>query len=285
MVTPMQIPLGERSFVNHEAAQLSGELVDFSFGENWKKYLDNIDDEAIRKAEADFRSTAGVDTLAGGTFLDLGCGSGLNSLVALRMHATRVLSIDADPHSVEAAQYLRKQYARNDPRWEIRQGSILDTAFMETLGSHSFVLSWGVLHHTGKMWTALDLTARRVADGGTLFISLYNWSRYAHRWLKVKRFYNTSPSAIRRLMVLGLGTYGLASGLRHGKSPRRIQSEIRRGMNYWRDIEDWLGGLPYEYCKPDQVVSHLATQGFRLRKLTTTYSAGCNEFVFEHVSI
>ena len=69
-------------FRNQEAAKITGEKIDFSFGENWKKYLDCIDNQTITEAEKDFKRIAGVETLEGQTFLDLGCGSGMNSLIA-----------------------------------------------------------------------------------------------------------------------------------------------------------------------------------------------------------
>ena len=136
-------------FRNQEAAKITGEKIDFSFGENWKKYLDCIDNQTITEAEKDFKRIAGVETLEGQTFLDLGCGSGMNSLIAYRLKADRILSIDYDPNSVETAMYLRARYA-DDERWEIKRGSVLEHEFMESLGTHSFVLSWGVLHHTGS---------------------------------------------------------------------------------------------------------------------------------------
>ena len=64
------------------------------------------------------------------------------------------------------------------------------------------------------------------------------------------------------------------------RSPFSVLKDKERGMDYWRDIEDWLGGLPYEYCKPDEVIDRLVPQGFALQKLKTTYGHGCNEFVF-----
>ena len=129
-------------FRNQEAAKITGEKIDFSFGENWKKYLDCIDNQTITEAEKDFKRIAGVETLEGQTFLDLGCGSGMNSLIAYRLKADRILSIDYDPNSVETAMYLRTRYA-DDERWEIKRGSVLEHEFMESLGTHSFVLSWG----------------------------------------------------------------------------------------------------------------------------------------------
>jgi 2-polyprenyl-6-hydroxyphenyl methylase/3-demethylubiquinone-9 3-methyltransferase len=53
-----------------------------------------------------------------------------------------------------------------------------------------------------------------------------------------------------------------------------------RGMSFIRDIDDWFGGLPYEYCTPDRAVDFLADRGLSLARLKTTRSNGCNEFLF-----
>lgn len=268
-------------FRNSEAIEITGETIDFSFGENWKKYLQGVGDEDIARAEQDFKEVAGIDSLVGQSFLDIGCGSGMNSLVAFRMGAKRVLSIDYDPNSVEAAKYLRSKFQIEKERWEIRHGSALDSAFMSSLGKFPFVLSWGVLHHTGDMWRAIDNASKCVAPGGRFFIALYNHTKYAEKWLTIKRIYNRSPGFVKKLMILGHGTYGYTRGLLHGRTPRMVRKSIPRGMDYWRDIEDWLGGLPYEYCKPDEIVDRLVPSGFSLQKLKTTRGLGCNQFVFD----
>jgi 2-polyprenyl-6-hydroxyphenyl methylase/3-demethylubiquinone-9 3-methyltransferase len=86
----------------------------------------------------------------------------------------------------------------------------------------------------------------------------------------------------------GFGLFVFARLLGRLQSPvnylRRYQEE--RGMDFWRDVEDWLGGLPYEYCKPDQVVNFMSDRGLTLLRLRTESSIGNNEFLFrlENVS-
>ena len=157
---------------------------------------------------------ASAETREGQTFLDLGCGSGMNSLIAYRLKADRILSIDYDPSSVEAATYLRSRYA-DDERWEVKRGSVLKQEFMESLGTHSFVLSWGVLHHTGSMWEAIENTAKRVKPGSTFFIALYNHNRHAHCWLKIKRFYSRCPVFAKKALIMDYGSYGMVCAWPH----------------------------------------------------------------------
>ena len=76
----------------------------FSFGENWASYAELIDEPAIVEAERGLVRLVGADGIRGRTFLDLGCGSGLHALAALRLGATRVDAIDIDPVAAKTAQ-------------------------------------------------------------------------------------------------------------------------------------------------------------------------------------
>src|SRR5690606_5286384 len=253
---------------------------------NWARFLEVLDDRRIEQAQASLASMLGAEDLKGRTFLDIGSGSGLSSLVARRMGA-RVTSFDYDPTSVACTMELRRRYAADDPAWHVERGSALDPAYLEQLGTFDIVYSWGVLHHTGDMWRALDLAGGRVAPGGTLFIAIYNdqgaWSR---RWSRIKRLYCSGP--IGRLGVSGaIIPYwvlrGLAADLVWMRNPARRYREYGegRGMSVWHDWHDWLGGYPFEYAKPEAILDFYSARGFTLRKLLTAGgSVGCNEFVF-----
>src|SRR5829696_1438128 len=159
----------ERSFEEDIAA---GQR--FEFGRNWQRFLSVLDDERIAEAERSLTNMLGVSTLAGKTFLDVGSGSGLFSLAALRLGAERVHSFDFDPQSVACTAELRRRYAADDQRWTVAQGSALDEDYIRSLGQWDIVYSWGVQHHTGRMWDGLGLAGSAVAPGGRLFISIYN---------------------------------------------------------------------------------------------------------------
>ena len=55
-----------------------------------------------------------------------------------------------------------------------------------------------------------------------------------------------------------------------------------RGMDFWFDVVDWVGGYPYEYATPSQITERLAALGFKLRRFAAaSVPTGCHEFVFE----
>src|SRR5713226_6998608 len=143
----------------------------FAFGENWARFLALLDDQRIRDAEESLQSKLEVENLAGKSFLDVGSGSGLFSLAARRLGA-RVHSFDYDPQSVACTLELRRRYFPDDEEWKIEEGSALDTNYLKSLGTFDVVYSWGVLHHTGAMWQALEHVVGAVAPGGKLFIAI-----------------------------------------------------------------------------------------------------------------
>ncbi len=259
----------------------------FAFGRNWSQFVQLVDDARIESAVRSVREMLGADDLSGRRFLDAGCGSGLFSLAAVRLGAD-VHAFDYDEDSVRATSLLRARFAP-DSRWTIERGSVLDAVYLEGLGSFDVVYSWGVLHHTGALWDALDNVARLVAPGGLLAVSIYNdQGRTSERWRRVKRAYVEGTSARRAVLVaaaaLKLYSRSVGSMLLRGHGPRSIArslGERGRGMSARRDLVDWVGGYPFEVAKPEEVFARVRPLGFDLRHLKTCGGGlGCNEFVF-----
>ena len=261
----------------------------FGFGRNWRHFLRVLDSPRIGRAEQALASMLRDYPIAGRTFLDIGCGSGLSSLAARRLGA-RVHSFDFDAESVWCAEELRKRFFQGDPDWTIEQGSVLDSAYMRTLGTFDIVYSWGVLHHTGRMWDSVDAACRAVAPGGKLFIALYNdLGTRSRRWRFVKHTYNRLPAAVRPLFTaLAIAPQeakdvirALAAG-RPGDYLRCWTGVNDRGMNRWRDAVDWVGGYPYEVATPEAVFDFCRARGFELTAMKCGgVGLGCNEFVFD----
>jgi 2-polyprenyl-3-methyl-5-hydroxy-6-metoxy-1,4-benzoquinol methylase len=258
----------------------------FAFGENWQRFLSGLDEGRIASAQDSLRRMLEVSDLAEKTFLDIGCGSGLFSLAARRMGA-HVHSFDYDPQSVACAQELRRRYLPQDPHWQIEEGSALDAGYLGGLGSFDVVYSWGVLHHTGAMWQALDNAAWPVAPGGKLFIAIYNdQGRISNRWRAIKRVYNRLPGGCRFVVTIPV--------LAHLYWRRTLRDVLRghpfetwrnegkdRGMSPWWDLIDWVGGYPFEVAKPEAILDFYLHRGFTLTRLSTCGgSLGCNEYVF-----
>jgi 2-polyprenyl-3-methyl-5-hydroxy-6-metoxy-1,4-benzoquinol methylase len=258
----------------------------FAFGENWRRFLSLLTEERILRAEDSLRRMLEVSDLRGKTFLDIGCGSGLFSLAARRLDA-RVRSFDFDPQSVACAKELRRRYFPDDLDWRIEEGSALDTGYLGGLGQFDVVYSWGVLHHTGSMWQALDNAAKLVAPAGKLFIAIYNdQGKISDRWRSVKRTYNRLPGGLRFLVT--------GPVLVHQYWRRTVKDFLRmrpfeswrnegreRGMSPWRDLVDWVGGYPFEVARPEAILDFYLRRGFTLTRLVTCGgSLGCNEFVF-----
>lgn len=258
----------------------------FSFGENWSRFLKTLDDERIQDAVLSLQKMLETDSLQGKRFLDIGSGSGLFSLAARKLGAT-VESFDFDPQSVACTKYLRDTYMQDDPRWVIKQGSVLDKDFLNSLEKADIVYSWGVLHHTGSMWEALNNASGMVKDNGQLFIAIYNDQGSAsQRWSFVKKTYNQYKPL--RPVILGLGLVRLwapsaARGFIRGKlfSLWSQYKKKSRGMSPWYDVIDWIGGWPFEVAKPEEIFDFHRERGFKLTKMVTRGGAlGCNEFVF-----
>lgn len=100
---------------------------------------------------------------------------------------------------------MRYIYCKDTSQWKVEQVSILDNNFLDNLSKVDIVYSWGVLHHTGNMYKALDNAvmldnaAMLVKDNGYLFISIYNDQGFMSKvWNIIKRLYNRSNPLIKK---------------------------------------------------------------------------------------
>lgn len=254
----------------------------FSFGENWKAFSENITEENYKEAKKSV--TELIPRIKDRTFLDIGCGSGLFSIALSSLGAKRVVGVDVDPVCVEVSKKNLAKFKIADPDIkpeivEFKVKSILNNA--DELGVFDVVYSWGVLHHTGNMYKAFNNAASLVKDGGALIISIYNRHFTSYPWKIIKKLYNISPGIIKKLMiVLFYPIIFLAKIVLMKKNP----FYVRRGMSFYYDLVDWIGGYPYEYASIKEVCGYFEARGFKTVNVIPTYGfTGCNEFVFERV--
>lgn len=270
----------------------------FRFGRNWSRYAESVDAHAIGEAERSLLALLEPSGLTragridGLRFLDAGCGSGLFSLAALRLGAT-VIAFDFDPESVVTTRRLVDANApgigMGTDRLTLLHGSVLDEDFMSGLGEFDIVYSWGVLHHTGSMWAACRRAAAAVRPGGALCIALYHDAgRMSAAWWWIKRLSAGLPgplqTAFAGLILLPIELFALGRSLirRDPLGYLRRWSGYRtlRGMNRWHDHLDWVGGFPYEWATPGEVVAFHRELGFTHKLTVEAIAWGCNEFTF-----
>jgi len=265
----------------------------FEFGANWTRFLSAFDEQRVTAAERSLLDMLGVDTLVGSRFLDIGSGSGLFSLAARRLGAI-VHSFDFDPQSVGCTKELKRRFFASDSQWVIEEGSALDRAYLETLGYFDIVYSWGVLHHTGSMWAAIENAIGRVAmNGGKLFIAIYNdqgWK--SHLWWFIKSFYNRLPRMMRAPFVFAIAvTTRIAAIIKYTLKCKPMiaiaplfTGRRDRGMNAGYDELDWIGGFPFEFASFESLAAYFTSRGFTVIKAKRNDSWGCNELVLQRTA-
>lgn len=263
------------------------EKITFSFGRNWHDFIErHLTPEREQVAQKSITGFLELDNLSGRTFLDIGCGSGLFSLGALRLGARRIVSVDVDPFSVRSCEELKKR-AGNPDHWEVLHGSILDADLISRLSQADVVYAWGSLHHTGNMWQAIRNAASLVAPGGLFYLSIYNkvlGRKGSEFWLKVKRLYNRSSRPTKLMLETAhFVRNGLLRKLAVLENPITLFTKYGddRGMSYWTDIRDWLGGYPYEFASTDEIFRFCTRElGMEMVNLKATNTTGTNEFLF-----
>jgi len=266
-------------------ATLEKKRARFAFGKNWKSYSKLIDDSRINAAQEDLKTALGVADLKGKTFLDIGSGSGLSSLAAHGLGA-KVTSYDYDQDSVDCTVAVHQE-AGAPKTWTVQQGSVLDEKFQKSLGKFDVVYSWGVLHHTGDMWQALNNVQHNMKKSSQLFIAIYNNQGFiSEAWKKIKKTYVTSPKIIQWGMIAIFSFYFASKNLVHDvlnlKNPLKRYKQSARGMSVFYDWVDWIGGYPFEVASPEAIFSFYKEKGLDLTYLRTVRgSHGCNIFVFK----
>ncbi len=234
------------------------------------------------------------DDLSGKTFLDAGCGGGLFSVAAHRLNASAITSFDNDSKMLSFCSEIKSREGF-EAHWQILEGSILDLQFVKSLGSFDYVYCWGVVHHTGDMWKAIENIISVVKSGGCIYLGVYNnasafgfWDdrRFGSSkfWYRVKKMIYLSPKFIKKAaLLISLFFYRLVSATDSMTGGYKFKNFHERGMTGSVAIQDWLFGFPYEFASVDEVVNYMIGQGFRLERIDSNIGLRTNHYLFQKV--
>lgn len=257
----------------------------FAFGKNWGSYATLIDRARIEGAKQGLLRLIPAEDFRERSFLDIGCGSGLHALAASELGAARILAVDLDRNSVATTQAVLTNQDITTP-WTAAALSVfaLDPA---RLGTFDIVYSWGVLHHTGSMWEAVENAAAMVAPKGLLAIALYRRTRFDPFWKIEKRLYAHAPAVVQKIIrACYIAAFSLGL-LATGRTLSGYAANYReRGMDFYHDVHDWLGGYPYESALASEVDAKLASLGFKAERVFAKpmglglFGSACDEFVY-----
>lgn len=269
-----------------EKADLTAAASHFAFGKNWASYAKLVTESQIEEAVNGLRRLVGP-SLEGKRFIDIGCGSGLHALAALRLGAAEVVAIDVDSDSVSTAHRMLESHA-SGRHWRVLEKSVFD-ATTDTTGSFDVVYSWGVLHHTGDMVRAVRMAAGLVGPGGMFAFALYRRTKLCEFWKREKKWYSSAgPAGQRAARVIFILAFRAAMALQR-RSYREYVSNYGgiRGMDFYHDVHDWLGGWPYESISPPEVQSLMESLGMKIvREFVRSeipsglFGSGCDEYVY-----
>ncbi len=260
----------------------------FDFGQNWKEYSENVLDlSKLNDARVAFDELTKEISFQDKTFVDIGFGQGM-SLILATEKAGKTVGCDINPKCDEVLKANQLLYCKSSKEISIVVGSILESNVVEKIKQknngeyYDIVHSWGVLHHTGDMMTAIKNSTSLVKPHGHFILAIYNrhWSSLA--WLFIKWAYCKSPVFLQKIFIaIFYPIIWLAKFLVTGKN-----SNIKeRGMDFYYDVIDWVGGYPYEYASIEEMNLMMKKLGFEcLKAIPPPTPTGCNEFVYRKIA-
>jgi 2-polyprenyl-6-hydroxyphenyl methylase/3-demethylubiquinone-9 3-methyltransferase len=256
----------------------------FAFGKNWESFAAIADEESISEAQRGLTKLFPNGELRGARMLDVGCGAGLSMAAALRLGASQVDGVDIDSNSTKAARNLLSRFDVGK-NWSADTGSLFDVP----VRPYDIVYSWGVLHHTGAMWRALERVTAFVRPGGLLAVAIYRRSPVCTFWQWEKRFYSSAPPPVRLFIRSLYKTAYLSAVAISGRNPFDYVFNYHhrtRGMSFHHDIHDWLGGYPYESASPDEIAGFMNKHHFSVDRsfqrpaaVKGLFGTHCDEYV------
>ncbi len=247
----------------------------FTFGRNWLDYVrSRVTADVVQSHVHDLSKiykSIGLD-IAGKSVIDVGCGSGLSSLSFALMNPKKLLSIDIDHDSVGATAICRSMLpTHHKSDWNIEQKSVFELNHDD--GVFDLVYSWGVLHHTGDVWSAVKRCQSILAPGGYLHLALYrSGDRYTEHIRQKTSFMVMSRDEKVRVLYDYLNALFISKGA-------SVFDFDERGMNRFHDALDWFGGFPYEVVDPEVLGQYLQSCSIRQLYFREANQGGCFVYI------
>jgi len=273
------------AFITRRAASgASGDDISFSFGENWLNLIDSLDQDTLDSAAADIKDWIDVSWIKNKNVIDIGSGSGLSSLSFKQAGCGDLTSIDVDPSSVSATLKLAQSHPVFIDSWNIQEASILNDPLIESLPKYDLVYSWGVLHHTGQMWRAIDNAAKLCKSGGLIWLSIYTGGHKYREDLELKQAFNAADVDEKKQMIQAEILKEQMHLEQMGSNPEDWNRKKERGMNVYNDIVDWLGGLPYEVARVSEMLVFFQQKRFVPLRVLEDGPRACSIYLFKKLS-
>jgi hypothetical protein len=99
-------------------------------------------------------------------------------------------------------------------------------------------------------------------------------------WLKIKKMYNNMPFIGKKFMEYIYYLWFFSGYLLLFKNPFRYINNYRtnRGMDFFTDVRDWLGGYPYEFATLEEIINYFGSKGLVTKKVKASV-LGCHEIL------
>ena len=136
------------------------------------------------------------------------------------------------------------------------------------------------------------MAAGKVRGSGLFCLALYRRTVFCGLWKVEKRLFSRAPERLRQILrAAWVAKTRLSFALKHRNFAQMVRDYGRnsngRGMDYYRDVDDWLGGYPYESITPSECRAYLHSLGFELVResvlgdgISWALSSGCDEWLF-----
>ena len=256
----------------------------FKFGENWKNFSNLIDNNRLKEAVTSLKKLTNKKSLNNLSFLDIGCGSGLSSLAAIQLNCKKIYAIDQDEQSIKTTKKVLQKSRFKKVKVEKK-----DLFTLNEKEKFNIVYSWGVLHHTGNMLEAIKKSTKMVSKNGILILALYKKTKLCNLWKIEKYIYKSSPKVIQNFIKnLFIFLFKLAMILKRKNLSNYLNDyKKKRGMDFYHDVHDWLGGYPYESISIEEIskimdkFGYKMIRSFQVKKQIGFFGTGCDEYVFK----